>query len=84
MHIEVQGHVNGGMNSKLAKDMSARRAQRVCEFLLDRGVDASRMSFEGHGDGNMLFSSSGPRAFLNRRVDILVSKGGTAQGGDAH
>ena len=56
----------------MAKDVSARRAQAVCEFLQDRGVDVRRMKFEGHGDERMLHDPKGPHGFQNRRVEVYV------------
>ena len=75
MHVEVQGQVNGGVRSGTdARKLAERRAKAVCEFMQERGVDPVRMKYTGLGSEKMLFPSGGPKGFLNRRVDVLVSE----------
>jgi outer membrane protein OmpA-like peptidoglycan-associated protein len=75
MHVEVQGQVNGGVRSGTdARKLAERRAKAVCEFMQERGVDPLRMKYTGLGSEKMLFPSDGPKGFLNRRVDVLVTE----------
>jgi len=74
--IEIQGHVNGpGMGNKRDfQRLSQERAKAVMEFLIKKGIDSSRLSYQGFGNTRMIFptAKSEFRMQFNRRVEILV------------
>jgi outer membrane protein OmpA-like peptidoglycan-associated protein len=47
--VQVQGHCDivGGFDYNI--DLSRRRAKSVCQYLIDRGIDTSRLKPEGYG-----------------------------------
>ena len=70
--LHIRGHVCCGPEEKV----SAKRAKRVYEYFIDRGLDESRMTYKGYSDRM-------PLAFperteedeeTNRRVDFMIVK----------
>jgi outer membrane protein OmpA-like peptidoglycan-associated protein len=77
VHIEIEGHVYElGENSFAGKRMSAARAKNVMKYLIDSGVDRTRLSAKGYGNEFMVFPE--PKfdwqEQANRRVEIRILK----------
>lgn len=79
INLEIQGHTNGS-NPKY-KGLDLRRAERVKELLVAKGIDASRLSTIGKGDtepivGNDLSEKDpwGNEYNSNMRVEIIIRK----------
>mgnify|MGYP006267074365 CR=1 FL=1 len=79
MHISIHGHVNVPNTPPVAEataefQLSVRRARHIYEFLVNKGIDPERLSYEGHGNSMMLYPrarSEGQQA-ANRRVEVRV------------
>ena len=75
--IEIQGHVNAPNEKSSLKSMklSDNRADAVYWYLVECGIDKSRMSTKGYGNTRMIY----PRAKTeleykkNRRVEVLIT-----------
>ena len=75
--ISIEGHINGVGAPKdeiAGQQLSEQRANTVFKYLLDKGIDAERMSTYGYGDRKMLFPKAGSEDEMeqNRRVEIKV------------
>jgi outer membrane protein OmpA-like peptidoglycan-associated protein len=71
--ILAQGHTDSTGSEEHNQDLSERRAQAVSNYLVARGVDPTRITSLGYGEGNPVASNeseSGRRQ--NRRVDLLL------------
>lgn len=71
--IVVQGHTDSTGTEAHNQDLSERRAKAVVSYLVGRGIDATRMTSVGYGEGHPIASNDaadGRR--LNRRVDMLL------------
>ena len=79
LRIEIAGHVNEPNAPDVTTesweyDLSVRRAKMVYDYLLENGIDKSRITYKGYGNWEMRF----PHARLekhqsqNRRVEIRV------------
>lgn len=75
--ITIEGHANndgerGGFNNL---DLSARRAMRVRDELVRRGIDPNRLEARGFGITRPLVPHGAPEARpMNRRVQFTVAK----------
>lgn len=75
--ITIEGHTNndgerGGYNNL---DLSARRALRVRDELVRRGIDPARLETRGFGTARPLVPHGAPEARpMNRRVQFTVAK----------
>jgi outer membrane protein OmpA-like peptidoglycan-associated protein len=71
--VIVQGHTDSTGGEEYNQNLSERRATAVMNHLIGRGVDGSRITAAGYGEGVPVASNdtdSGRQA--NRRVDILL------------
>jgi OOP family OmpA-OmpF porin len=59
----------------MAMNMSKRRAQNVVDYLVDTfGIDRSRLSVEGFGQGRRFaYNTSAEGQQENRRVNIIIN-----------
>lgn len=75
--IEIEGHTNGvGMGSEVYdhQTLSEKRAKTVYNYLVENGIDKSRMSTTGYGCSRMLYPKGTKESELqaNRRVEIKI------------
>jgi outer membrane protein OmpA-like peptidoglycan-associated protein len=71
--IRVEGHTDSRGTATANLDLSKRRAAAVREYLVGRGVDASRLESEGFGESKPLVKGENEAAWSkNRRVDFFV------------
>jgi outer membrane protein OmpA-like peptidoglycan-associated protein len=75
LNVEIQGHVFAvGDNSHAAQKVSEARAKRVMKYLIQNGIDKSRLTAVGYGNTQPIYEK--PQFFYeeqaNRRVEIVV------------
>ncbi len=71
--VEVAGHTDSDGDAGYNQNLSERRANTVRQYLIDRGVDASRLSSRGYGETQPVadnVTAEGKAA--NRRVVLRV------------
>lgn len=72
--LRVTGHTDNVGNDAYNLQLSQRRAKAVVDFLVERGIDRNRLSFEGYGETRPVADNSSPQGRrLNRRVEFEVS-----------
>lgn len=71
--IEVTGHTDSTGSHRYNLALSQRRAQRVVDYLLAQGVDATRVSSRGLGPDQPLASNASAEGRAqNRRVEVTL------------
>ena len=75
LHVEIQGHVfELGDNSMMGQKISEARAKRIMKYLVDNGIERTRLQAVGYGNTRPVFEE--PKLFAeeqaNRRVEILI------------
>ena len=72
--IEVQGHTDNVGKAEVNMNLSDKRAQAVRDYLVKKGVDASRMSAHGYGS-TMPIDDNKTKAgrAKNRRVEFKIT-----------
>jgi len=75
--VAISGHTDSTGNNQRNLVLSAERADRVKNFLIDRGVSGGRMTSQGYGSSQPIASNETitGRA-LNRRIDFALTNGG--------
>lgn len=73
VRIRIEGHTDSIGNRKRNEKLSLRRANSVRAFLMERGVEDSRISVEGFGFSRPVSDSNTEEGrALNRRVEIYL------------
>ncbi|MCH2223347.1 MAG: OmpA family protein [Crocinitomicaceae bacterium] len=75
LNIEIQGHVFAlGKNTHAGQKISEARAKRVMRYLIDNGIDKSRLSSVGYGNTKPIYAKpkTSSEEQSNRRVEIVV------------
>ncbi len=71
--VEVQGHTDIRGPDYLNQDLSQRRADAVKNYLVKKGIDASRLQSKGYGETKLLDTAETEEAHAkNRRVQFIV------------
>ena len=77
--IEIQGHTDNRGGREYNQDLSQRRAESVRDWLLQNGVDASRLEARGYGMTRALVPNITPaNRARNRRVQFIILERGEA------
>ena len=71
--VEVAGHTDSIGTEEYNEGLSQRRAQSVLDYLVEQGINASRMTAKGYGESQPIASNdtSEGRA-KNRRTELVV------------
>jgi outer membrane protein OmpA-like peptidoglycan-associated protein len=82
IRIEVSGHTDDVGSEEANLDLSKRRAESVKQYMVDKGIDASRIETVGYGRSKPIDPGKSAKARAkNRRIEfrvIVVDKTGTA------
>ena len=72
--IVVDGYTDSQGAAAYNQDLSQRRAQSVCDYLVTRGIATSRITAHGFGMGSPVADNASPEGRANnRRVEIVVT-----------
>jgi len=77
VRIKIVGHTDDIGTPEFNQDLSRRRAEAVKKYLVDKGIDASRIETEGRGATEpKLPNTSEENRAKNRRIDFeILSRG---------
>ena len=69
--VEIQGHTDSTASEAHNMDLSQRRARTVVEYLIDKGIAASRLTAAGYGESRPIDSNATEAGKAsNRRVEL--------------
>lgn len=74
LNLRIEGNTDSDGDADVNDDLSNRRAAAVVAELIDRGIDAKRLSAVGNGEDNLLVENEQNNLAkrVNRRVEIYV------------
>ncbi|MGZ3458401.1 MAG: OmpA family protein, partial [Archangium sp.] len=74
--LVIEGHTDSKGPAELNEELSYARAESVKDYLVDQGVDSSRIRTEGRGEAEPIASNKSPEGRANnRRVEIVIERG---------
>ena len=72
--LALSAHTDSQGNAKINKDLSIRRARAVANYLVNEGVDSSRLSARGYGAIQPVQSNETLEGrHANRRVVVRIA-----------
>ena len=75
IELAIHGHTDNIGDFKSNQELSAKRAQEVHEYLIELGVSADRLSYEGFGELKPIFpNDSEANRAINRRTEFFILK----------
>lgn len=73
--VEISGHTDDRGSDEYNLDLSARRAQSVVDYLIEHGVDKSRLEAQGYGESKpSVDNDTDENRQFNRRVEFTILK----------
>lgn len=73
--VEIEGHTDQQGDDAYNLDLSRRRAATVMRYLVDRGIDKSRLTSQGYGESRPLDPRHTQEAYkVNRRVAFSIKR----------
>jgi outer membrane protein OmpA-like peptidoglycan-associated protein len=71
--IRLDGHTDSSGTDKINQPLSLSRAEAAMKYIMSKGIDASRLSAEGHGSSMPVAENKKPAGRAqNRRVEITI------------
>ena len=78
--LRIDGHADDRGSDEYNLALSQRRAAEAKRFMMQQGVDGSRLVTVGHGEEEPIDRSNGESAWaMNRRADFQVAGGALSQ-----
>lgn len=73
LHLTIEGHTDATGSAKLNKQLSQRRAESVLRYLVEKGIERSRLKAIGYGSERPIASNSAKEGqAINRRVELKL------------
>gem|GEM_PF-1616636 len=72
--IKIEAHAVTQSGIERTLRLTEEAARRVYEYLIDKGIAAERLSYQGFGDSTPAYNARGPQAAKNSRLDFLLSR----------
>lgn len=69
MRLKIVGHTSAEGDADLNQKLSEARAKAAVDFLISKGIDASRLQYEGKGSAEQLDPNNPD---INRRTEFIV------------
>ena len=73
--VRVEGHTDSRSSDSYNLELSQRRAEAVCDYLIQQGIDEDRLVPVGKGEREPIDTRENPDAWeLNRRVEFMIEE----------
>lgn len=73
--VEISGHADAVGSDDYNRDLSARRAESVKQWMVNKGIAANRLTSVGYGESNPIASNDTEEGrALNRRIEFKRTK----------
>eukprot|EP01029_Cantina_marsupialis_P017968 TRINITY_DN4076_c0_g1_i1.p2 TRINITY_DN4076_c0_g1~~TRINITY_DN4076_c0_g1_i1.p2 ORF type:complete len:665 (+),score=82.64 TRINITY_DN4076_c0_g1_i1:3649-5643(+) len=80
LKVEIGGHTDNTGGKEHNKTLSKNRAKAVCDYLISKGINESRLTFVGYGADKPIASNSTEKGKAqNRRTEFKIVKEGIDQ-----
>jgi outer membrane protein OmpA-like peptidoglycan-associated protein len=75
MEIEISAHTDNVGTAVYNQQLSEKRAQNCVDYLVKKGIAATRLQYKGYGDSKPVSTNDTPEGRqLNRRIELKILK----------
>lgn len=80
MEIDIRSHTDSRASHKYNEDLSSRRAKSTGEWLIEKGIKRSRLTWKGYGETQLIngcadgVNCTEEEHQLNRRSEFIITK----------
>jgi flagellar motor protein MotB len=75
MEVEISAHTDNVGTAVYNQQLSEKRAQNCVDYLVKKGIAASRLQYKGYGDTKPVSTNDTPEGRqLNRRIELKILK----------
>lgn len=74
MKIDIRSHTDSRASHKYNDQLSDRRAKSTLQWLIDQGIDASRLTAKGYGERQLVNQCTEEEHQENRRSEFVTVK----------
>ena len=73
LKIELGGHTDSDGNDDHNMQLSRNRAKAVVDWLIEKGIDKTKLSYKGYGENKPRVENDTPQnKALNRRTEVII------------
>ncbi len=72
--IKIEVHSAPGAGIERSLKLTEAAARKVYDYLVDKGISAERIAYQGFGDSSPVYNARGAMAQKNRRIDVFLSR----------
>ena len=72
--IKIEAHAVTQNGIERTLRLTEEAGRKVYDYLINRGLAAERLSYQGFGDSAPVYNTRGPQAAKNSRLDFLLSR----------
>ena len=73
--LTIEGHTDNTGSNAYNKKLSDNRAKAVLDYLVNKGIDASRLTAVGYGEDKPVTSNKNAEGRThNRRVELILTE----------
>lgn len=78
IRAEIGGHTDNVGSREYNEYLSSKRAEAVVKYLIDKGIDSSRLEARGYGEARPIVSNDDEKEGreINRRIELKILKSG--------
>ena len=75
LNIQINGHTDDVGDADKNMDLSLRRAKTIYDYLIAKGISASRLTYKGYGEMQAIAdNSTADGRKLNRRTEFVIQR----------
>jgi len=73
VNVELGGHTNNLCDTPYCNSLSEKRAKKVADYLINKGINSNRLKFKGYGKTNPIATNSTAEGRkTNQRVEVKI------------
>ncbi|NJB85057.1 cytochrome c oxidase subunit 2 [Lewinella marina] len=77
--VFLMGHTAGSGDQAADQELSSQRAEAIRSYLIEAGIDGSRIQSRGYGSSQLMTTSGGDTDAANAHIEMYITEGGVSE-----